>query len=403
MNARRNVRLVVGRFDVKYSTATATCEACQPTSTMPRTPQTRLEKRLINHPNDGQLDLDDGVGRDTSNRQAIPTLLRGQVGDCNTSQLVTVAASTGASKHTSFDHRGPFEREEYVRGESGELERSSQNLVATRGNADDCRSLLIQMYCELKSQTQVARPERSRRPTCSRQLGANFKSTVVARECDERLLACDRSRSRIRRQVARRDGAMRILKDDAREADLRELKGESPGDGGLATIVESAQQGRKNDKPVAAYRAEEGDLRIAVVQLAATRSEPYLLSFCCRKFEPYFVNAQRLRETMRKKGLVEGDERSTFCAVLTHGRRLCIVRVTVTPSSSAAEQPSSLARRIEKVGKAMAAKSAVQATFQHQRRSGQAIVILTFTQETGKRVDIIHQSLCQVGESLDGW
>lgn len=46
----------------------------------------------------------------------------------------------------------------------------------------------------------------------------------------------------------------------------------------------------------------------------------------------------------------------------TQGSRLLIISDTVTPSSSAAVEPCSLARRIEKVGKAMAAKSASQTT-----------------------------------------
>ena len=62
----------------------------------------------------------------------------------------------------------------------------------------------------------------------SRRFGVDVHGLKVAREVDDGLLAAGvrRKGAQIRREVSSRDGAVRVLEDDAREADLREFESE---------------------------------------------------------------------------------------------------------------------------------------------------------------------------------
>lgn len=96
------------------------------------------------------------------------------------------------------------------------------------------------------------------------------------------------------------------------------------------------------------HGTEEDDFRVAWREQTASRGEPDLLAIDRRKLEPYLVDLDRLRTRQR-----EGLETRTR----TQGSKLLMMSDTFTPSSSAAVVPRPLASRIEKVGKAMAAKS----------------------------------------------
>lgn len=96
--------------------------------------------------------------------------------------------------------------------------------------------------------------------------------------------------------------------------------------------------------------AEQSHLALSVFKFAAGSGEPDLLALDCREFQSEFVNLDGLKVRVRRSDTDEAEPR-------TQGRTLLTARRTVNPSSPIADAPCSLGIRIEKVGKAIAAKS----------------------------------------------
>jgi hypothetical protein len=86
---------------------------------------------------------------------------------------------------------------------------------------------------------------------------------------------------------------VRILEDDAGEAELRELKEKNTSGGSL--FRESQKGSRISWKERnGTHRTEDLDRRGSWLQLTGSGGEPDLLAFCCKKLESDLVDPQRL-------------------------------------------------------------------------------------------------------------
>ena len=135
-----------------------------------------------------------------------------------------------ARRLTSCDDVSLIERETSFRMRHRQSDRHLDELIPSRSDADDPLTILIQMNCAKSS---VASRTVWRRRTSSRKLQVDVESLSITLEDHERLIARMRREVRIGSEISIREEAMRVLKDDAGEADLRQLELQLPSDGGL--------------------------------------------------------------------------------------------------------------------------------------------------------------------------
>ena len=192
-------------------------------------------------------------------------------------------------------------------------------------------------------------------------VGRDDDGLVVGREEERGLLARrGRDDARVGREVACRGRAVRVLEDDAREAELGELEGEAAGDRGLRDEgAVSSSSTRSTNRGRETHRAEDGDGRRTGSQNARAAREPDLLAGGGSELEPDLVDADLLRCSMlyvssrRPRRLRRRRRRRR-----TQGKTLRTDTTAVMPSSSGARAPLSSLSVISNVGNATAAKSA---------------------------------------------